>query len=399
MGLGGVYENRDGGVYWLRACLTRIDSQADLIYANETLLTLSRKFVFAALTTLLVLGATEVTVRLASDTVAKATIPADEILAHTQSTSMERNPLLGWVHQPLPDPSNGINTMGWRYPEELTKQPPGWRAFAMGDSQTYGAGVDSEQSYPAIAQAALRAVAPQAQLINAACSGYGSLQALRQIREQLHPFNPDLYIVDARPFDQPRDELVPPVDGTIQRLLFHSRLYYLMRVAIEEQRQQTERMGGPQRKNTDNGNHKAIVAQAGHQGVPVLFVDYPFWNRAQGDIRCVAPASRMPWNAPVAGVCEALQADGRHPRELFFDANHLNIEGNKVAGQALAQAILDLGLGPGGTGWQAPESEPEPATQQGQYRDQKYHSQGAPKTSPPRPGPDRPQNPVPVPLK
>jgi hypothetical protein len=361
--------------------------------------TLHRKLVFAALTTLLVLGATEATVRLASDTVAKATIPADEILAHTQSTGMTRDPLLGWVHQPLPDPSNGVNALGWRYPQELTVQPPGWRAFAMGDSQTYGAGVKSGQSYPAIAQAALRTVDPQAQLINAACSGYGSLQALRQIREQLPVFNPDLYIVDARPFDQPRDRLVPPVDGAIQRLLFHSRIYYVMRVAIEEQRQQTERMGGPQRENSNNGNHKDIVAQAAHQGVPVLFVDYPFWNQAQGDVRCLAPASRMPWNAPVAGVCEALQADGRHPRELFFDANHLNIDGNKVAGQALAQAILDLGLGPGGAGWQAPESKPEPATQQNQYRGQGQLPHGASRNPPPRPDPDQPQNAPTVPPK
>jgi hypothetical protein len=355
-------------------------------------LTLSRKLVFAALTTLLVLAATEATVRLASDTVANATIPADEILAHVESTGMTRDPLLGWVHQPLPDPSNGVNALGWRYPQELTVSAPGWRAFAMGDSQTYGAGVPSDQSYPAIAQATLRTVDPQAQLINAACSGYGSLQALRQIREQLPVFNPDLYIVDARPFDQPRDDLVPPVDGAIQRLLFHSRLYYVMRVAIEEQRQQTERMGGPQRENSDNGNHKDIVAQAAHQGVPVLFVDYPFWNQAQGDVRCLAPASRMPWNAPVAAVCAALQADGRHPRELFFDANHLNAEGNKVAGQALAQAILDLGLGPGGTGWTAPEGEPAPSRQKGQGQLPK----DAPQNSPPRPGTGQPQPPPPV---
>lgn len=354
-------------------------------------MTLTRKLVFATLTTVLGLAALEATVRLASDTVARATIPAEEILAHVQSSGMERDPLLGWVHRPLPDPSNGVNRMGWRHPEELTVTPPGWRAFAMGDSQTYGAGVRSEHAYPAIAQAALRAVDPQAQLINAACSGYGSLQALRQIREQMPAFNPDLYVVDARPFDQPRDSVVPPVDGALQRLLFHSRLYYVMRVAIEERRQNAERMGGEIRADEHTGNHADIVALAAHQGVPVLFVDYPFWNQAQGDVRCLAPASRLPWNAPVAEVCAALQADGRHPRELFFDANHLNAEGNKVAGAALAQAILDLGLGPGGTGWTPPESKPASAPTPGQGQ----LPQGAPQHPPP--GPNQPKNPPPVP--
>ncbi|MED5370049.1 MAG: SGNH/GDSL hydrolase family protein [Myxococcota bacterium] len=307
---------------------------------------LRRKLLFSAVATLLGLTLLEGGVRLGSDTLAKATIPADEILAHVEGGGMSRDPLLGWKHNPLPDPSNGVNKLGWRYHKVPDPKRETWRAFAMGDSQTYGAGVLPHESWPGQAERLLQIGRGQVELINAGCSGYGSLQALRQIREQFPAYNPDLYLVDARVFDQPADEMVPPVDGALQRLLFHSRLYYWMRVLIEDKRQNTERMGGPQRSDEKTGNHQGILNQAAMQGVPVLFLDYPVWDMKLDRIVCLASVDRMPPDAELIEACKAIQADGRPGRELFFDNNHMRPEGNAIVAKAVVEAIDARGLGP-----------------------------------------------------
>lgn len=309
-------------------------------------MTLSRKLLFSALATLLGLALLEGAVRLGSDTVAKATIPADEIRSHVDSGGMTRDPLLGWRHHPLPDPGNGVNAVGWRYPKVPDPDRETWRAFAMGDSQTYGAGVMPHESWPGQSERLLQQGRGAVELINAGCSGYGSLQALRQIREQFPAYDPDLYLVDARVFDQPADATVPPVDGALQRLLFHSRLYYWMRVVIEDRRQNTERMNGPQRADENTGNHATIVNEAAHQGVPVLFLDYPVWDQRQDRITCLASASRLPPGAQVIDTCTPLQAAGRPGRELFFDMNHMRPAGNAIVAQAVVDAIDAYGVGP-----------------------------------------------------
>jgi lysophospholipase L1-like esterase len=86
--------------------------------------------------------------------------------------------------------------------------------------------------------------------------------------------------------------------------------------------------------------------------VPVVFLDYPFWNhnnpaaRSSEIIACLAPAERLPAGALVIPVCQALKDSGRPPDELFLDNNHLSALGNKIVGEALAEGIRELGLGP-----------------------------------------------------
>ncbi|RME24724.1 MAG: SGNH/GDSL hydrolase family protein [Deltaproteobacteria bacterium] len=325
-------------------------------------LPLKKKLGFALATTVLVLGIVEVVLRITTRELGKATIPSDRILKHVEHGAMKYDPVYGWVRAQLPLEVEGINKDQFRYRDLPTGKTPGtWRAFTMGDSQTYGAGVAADQTYSAWAERTLRAARPDRtiEVVNTGTSGYGSLQALRLMRHKLPAWKPDLYIVDCFVHDQPRDERVPVSQRfpTIDRLLFHWRTWYVLRYTVEKSR---GRLFGPRnpRSRDDpayhsewmragrDGNHDLIVEEAERQGVDLLFVDYPVWKGPADVIECEAEPEDLPAGVHVAHVCEALRDSGLPARDLFFDRNHLREAGNEIAGRTLARTILDLGLLP-----------------------------------------------------
>ncbi|MCP4918749.1 MAG: SGNH/GDSL hydrolase family protein [Proteobacteria bacterium] len=320
-----------------------------------------KKIVFAGITTVLVLVAAEGVARLAKSEVGRASIPEPEIQVHVENGAMKYHPELGWVRAELPLWSQGLNTDGFRYGKDVERAKPDghWRAFALGDSQTYGAGVDWQESYPAVAEAELHAThgAEGVQLINAGISGYGSLQSLKLIRHQLLDFDPDLIIVDAQTRDDLRDDLVHATAGTsrLQELLFYSRAYYFLRVAVERttggtgRRMSAQALPPPGKHQRDNtyGNHDLIWELGKREGFEVLFVNYPVQDR-EGGVACLGLDAELPEGAHIARVCEALQDSGYTQDELFFDTNHLRPLGCEISGKALAAAIEEYGLGPAG---------------------------------------------------
>ncbi len=192
------------------------------------------------------------------------------------------------------------------------------------------------------------------ELINAGISGYTSLQALRLIQKKLLAWDPDVIVIDCRTYDSLREgPLEAPSEevATLQRLLFHSRLYYVLRFGIDRLRPvQPRRMHehseikGAERSRF--GNHDLIVALGKQRGFGVVFLDYPFWNSANNHIVCLAPPEELPPGQVVARGCLALQQSGYPPEALFLDNNHLKPLGNRIVGQALAKAILESNLAP-----------------------------------------------------
>lgn len=318
-----------------------------------------RRLVFTVVTVGLVLVGVELVLRSTTHMLGLATIPAEEVRHHVQATELVADPIYGWVRKHVPDPVNHVDVHGFRTPEpfEDVKPPGTWRAFAFGDSQTYGAGVEVDQSYPAVALQALRRQRPDLpiELINTALSGYGSLQALRLIQHRVLAWDPDMLIVDCRVGDQVRDELVraSPVFPRLDALLFHWRTWYVLRFGIERLRGRTAPMrpGAEREHHAQAGNHDLIMDVAARAGVPVVFLDYPLWRPTPGDgssrrhapgdeISCMAPAWQLPDGAQTISICEPLKSSGRPPAELFFDNNHLTVEGNRIAGEALAAGLL-----------------------------------------------------------
>lgn len=324
---------------------------------------LPRRALFALLSTLAAFALLEGVLRVVTRGLGRASIPHAKVLAHVEGGAMEWDPVYGWVRAELPLPSEGIDENQFRTVTPRSQRPPraGWRAFALGDSQTYGAGVSAREAWPAQAEALLAAGRPErpVEIINTGTSGYGSLQALRLIRHKLGDWSPDAYLVDCRVHDQSRDEAVPldPRFPGVDRMLFHWRTWYVLRYAIEKSR---GRLYGPHvvhdpshpsfgadwTRAGNYGNHDLIVAAAEAQGAQVWFLDYPVWDRIHGGLRCLASAEDLPRGVAVIPVCAALQASGLAPEQLFFDNNHMRPAGNALAGEAVAAALLAAPSGP-----------------------------------------------------
>ncbi len=312
-----------------------------------------KKLGFALVATGLLLGLAEIGLRIATRELGKATISNALVQRHVEQGAMAFDPDLGWVRSDVPNPGLGINADGFRYGEVQREKPEGtWRGFTFGDSQTYGAGSESDQTYTAVAERSLRSslgMGEELQLINTGISGYTSLQVLRLIETRILDWDPDLLVVDCRTHDSAKDGELPRIGGPeakMQGLLWHSRLYYVLRFWIERLRPQHARPMHASSLDANSaefkarfGNHDAIAELAEERGVDVLFVDYPIWE-GEG-VTCLAPPEELPPGVPVARACAALQASGRHPGELFLDNNHLSVEGNRIVGEALALAIRE----------------------------------------------------------
>jgi GDSL-like Lipase/Acylhydrolase family len=327
------------------------------------------RLLLGVLVALSALGVAEGTARVLTRRIALATIPAETVRAHVQGGGMRPDPLLFWARAHVPNPAEGIGAHGFRYGPLTLEKPEGtWRAFALGDSQTYGAGVTAAESWPAVAEAWLsdhtgRAAGQGVQLINAGNSGYGSLQALRLITAKLLPFEPDLLIVDCRVFDQPREGLTGPPNPTasaISRLLFRSQLYYLLRRAIGAARRDDTTAGSWGGANPSEsvafGNHDLIADAARRAGIALVFIDYPVQGGAPGPgaANSAAPAAQLPPGSRVVAATAALEGSGLSGGDLFFDMNHLTPTGNQVVGRALSTALVAWGLAPPAAGAATP---------------------------------------------
>jgi len=202
-------------------------------------LPLSRKLLYSGVAVVLLLGAVEVVLRITTHTLGETTLPSQQVREHIESEGLVYDPVYGWVRKHLPDPWDGEDANAFRRqpPIAQPKPPGGWRAFTFGDSQTYGAGLQWDQAYTAVAERALQERAPDhpVEFVNTGLSGYGSLQALRLIDHKIMAFSPDLLVIDCFPFDQPRDDVLAasPRLGGVERLLFHWRTWYVLRFVVE----------------------------------------------------------------------------------------------------------------------------------------------------------------------
>lgn len=295
----------------------------------------------------------EVGLRAVTSEVGRWSVHDQRVIDHVSGDHMRYHSSLGWVRGDLPNPGLGLNSAGFRHPDVARDKPAGgWRAFALGDSQTFGAGVEAEDAWPSQAEALLQKRMPSAsiELINAGISGYTSLQVLRLVDSVLLDWHPDALIIDCRTRDSLRDEGLEAELGhdLLNRVTFHWRTLWVLRTAIERVRPGRPRSmhlhdmsrDDPQLP-VDFGNHGLIVDLAAREDLEVLFVDYPFWE--SGGIGCLAPTAELPDGAVVAPACAALQATGLPAERLFLDNNHLTVEGNRRVAEAVVSAVLVQG--------------------------------------------------------
>jgi len=114
-----------------------------------------------------------------------------------------------------------INSLGFRGPETTEAKPPGTvRVIAVGDSFTYGTGVDDADTWPRLLEAELRARAARSgaeqrvEVLNWGVPAYNTRQELAQLKHKVARFAPDLvvwcvYINDASGERRGQDDGAP----------------------------------------------------------------------------------------------------------------------------------------------------------------------------------------------
>ncbi len=312
-----------------------------------------RRLLFAPLVLLGCAGAAEAAARVALREAATVSVPEEMVRAHLGGgADIVYDSVLGWRRQVVPNPTFGIESHGFRHAEvKVAKAAGALRGFALGDSQTFGAGLDADQAYASVTERLLRADGLDVEVINTGLSGYRSIQALRLMQGQLAPFEADFVVVDCQGQDSPHDALPPQGAGwrdTAQRGLFESRLYRAARLGIE---QSSARLGGVEKRNLAlpefslpspfpaarmGGNHDLIQAWADSHQIKVFFLDYPF---GEGHVRALVGADDLPAGAHLVATVPALERTGLSVDDLFLDNNHLSARGSEVVAGELAAAI------------------------------------------------------------
>lgn len=110
------------------------------------------------------------------------------------------DPDLGWTLVPGAATTFGqsirLNSLGLRSPEVGPKQPNEFRVLSLGESTTFGIGVEAAETYSAQLQGLLAArVAPRpVTVVNAGISAYSSYQSLRYLELRGLALEPDLVL-------------------------------------------------------------------------------------------------------------------------------------------------------------------------------------------------------------
>jgi lysophospholipase L1-like esterase len=161
------------------------------------------------------------------------------------------------------------------------------RILCIGDSHTYGAGVDPRQSYPGHLQRVLDEAEPgQHAVLNLGVPGMNTSQLRHRVRDWLAEHQPDVLIVWAgvnNAWNNAEvDDATGSVLGRLDRFLLRSRLYKLVQIQINDRElehqveHERDTEGDASRvKPRASADFHAIADLARDANVDVVFVTYP----------------------------------------------------------------------------------------------------------------------------
>ena len=325
---------------------------------------LGRRLVYALVLVCLTLGVAEGVLRLTLPTARRVTLPNEMIRAHLEGAAFVYHPDLGWYWENPGGSGSPVNAYGFVRSERMEKKrPPGvTRVITFGDSQTFGAGMRPDQTYSAVAEATL---GDDWEVLNAGLSGFRTLNVYRLLRLRMLAFEPNAVIIDCMPFDSPKDDgslqsrplVQSPVDAA-RGLLWHSRLYYVLRLGLEvlnpdrarwldETDAAKPRIGprepGRPYDEAQAGNHDLILEWGRDNGVEVFFMQYPIMDEHR-KYGCMTGKDELPAGARIIPACDRITESGLPARDLFQDRNHLTEIGNQIVGKIVADSLREWGV-------------------------------------------------------
>ena len=288
------------------------------------------------------------------------------------------DPKLYWKLQPNQDCFTKIghhpvhiNSHGARGPEFQVPKPPGtFRILSLGDSRTFGWGLDEEQTYSRRLQSLLEqkaGVTNRIEVINAGVNAWSYSQMFVYFRDTGLSFQPDMVIVgDANLWTQftenNRPEFVRQIMWRVRLkdLLRHFAIYdYVVEVKLEKVYARARTGFIPvkpgddrwfpaeQRKDPDAVFYDAVAGicrLAQTNGVKPLLLYLPWANdlnatNAPASLR-VKQAVHQRLGVPLVDMTPDLRSGG-YSLYLEHDSVHLNAEGNELVAGRLFETVTN----------------------------------------------------------
>ena len=231
------------------------------------------------------------------------------------------------------------------------------RVFCLGDSRTFGLGVDDEQPYaaklgPALSQ---RLRGRRAEAVNAGAPGYSSFQGAL-LAEQLMRFQPDVltFCFGTNDFTL---RTVPDREvhartihwlATVRQCLDRSMLYLHFRWAVLALARPRQRAGAesPPRPRVSADEYVQNMDRAFRlcrsKGALPVVVCIPVLDRGQiqaAPYRQIARRVAAAQGVPVVDMMSLIEKNRWSPSELYLDGGYLNARGHKLLAEELATVI------------------------------------------------------------
>jgi lysophospholipase L1-like esterase len=264
-----------------------------------------------------------------------------------------------------------INGLGFRDDRlERQKAPGEFRVTALGDSCTFGDGVETWEAYPNALETMLQQANPgrRIQVINAGVPGYTSYQVRRYLETELLAYQPDLVIVYVGFNDN-----VPAVNGvtdakrgtvnrftwTVQALLGRSRVYQFFKYNLLRFKQRLLPNQRPDERDPEGvedtifrvtreefvENLIAVRRLGDAHGFRTIVVTLPHEFPDEPERNALIRAAAQKGDIPLVDLFPILKGyQGRGEHLFASDGGHPNNLGHRHIAEALFAKMTEMNL-------------------------------------------------------
>ena len=254
-----------------------------------------------------------------------------------------------------------VNSHGMRNPEVTLEKPPGvLRVAALGDSTTFGYGVEDDQTWPAFLQRSLNAAGTGRtwEVLNFGVTGYATTDEAIVLDRKARAFDPDVVVLGYNLNDPNRVPLDSPLHTYFSERPWWDRFQIGRFVRRRLRQSAIDRIGGgnvvrywhapdrPMWRSVQEG-FADIAASAAELGAPVLCVIFTQGNPPAdpagypyGDLHAQVAEEARRHGFDVLDLLELyarMRAEGVRSQLPHL---HPNVEGQRAAAAAIAERIL-----------------------------------------------------------
>jgi len=243
------------------------------------------------------------------------------------------------------------NSYGMRDDELSIKRDNVFRIAVIGDSFTFGFGVENEETYPSVLEKLLNETGSnyKYEVLNFGVGGYSSKDEALVVRYKVMPRNPDLLIIGYVSND-PETDPIQPLHAYYHKPVWWQHSHLLRLIAKTKNNLDMEYYGGgdyvsylhhyPPKWETVLDAFKNIRDAANSRNIKVVVAIFPCRREIYNKVKDVASG----FGFIVVGMNESFST---YPlRELSLPDGHPNILGYQVAARAIRGALVNNQLLP-----------------------------------------------------